>query len=246
MSPDCETSARLRQLLLTSRVWSELLYKPELQIYNESLDQGPLSSTFESICDPENLIESQLDAEAVNKDSDDNKISVDLRCQAFDSILPDLLLIKSIEYLRNLTIDFSMTSACSNIYYHVLVENIQYSLSSLLLNLEFKYPFVFSYYGRHLLRLNYRNLTLNMAMLAPPLIENSSKLSQIVEIALAKLENAIVTEFNTLNVMKECDLSAHRTKMCREYINKLVKDDARRSIKSKAYSVTFISRTDLA
>lgn len=170
-----------------------------------------------------------------------SSLQVNLRCQVFDSIVPDLPQNDNVGFLRTLSIDFEITSPKSTIHFLQILQNLQYCLSSLVLNLEFRYPFVFSYYGRQLIRLNYKCLTRTMAILNVALEGEETDVSQVMMRALAKLQNAILTEFNTLNVMKECDYSSHRIKLCREYLEKLVTDDTRRSIKCKAYCVKVLN-----
>lgn len=173
-----------------------------------------------------------------------NCLTVDLRCKIFDSIAPELLLNGDVSYLRNLNVDLAVFSTDATLNFKDLIECMQYSLTSLILNLEFKFPFVFSYFGRQVTKLNYGALTNRMAKMRIAFEEDSYQGINISAIALGKLEKVILSEFNTLNVLKECDMGAHRFKLCSEYIRGLVKDETKRSVKCKAYNVAVFKTSE--
>lgn len=208
---------------------------------NRKTELEPEGSDVSSLLDESKPPDQPMDHIA----SISNRLRVDLRCRVFDSILSDLELDQTVGYIRNLALDFTMTSPKIALHLQSLIDNLQYSLSSLFLNLEFKYPFVFSYYGRQLIQLNYKALTRSMAMLATSLEDSEvSELMSVVPIALGKLQRAILTEFNTLNVMKECDFNYHRSKLCRQFENLNIADDSRRSIKSKGFKLLVFEEVD--
>lgn len=232
---------RLKDRFAASKFWSDLGYA----VVGREIESDNVSvlSTDTIYSDQDEACAAKSNEECNPVDS--TQLCVDLRCTVFDSIVPGLALDIDIGYLRNLVVDFSMHTPLSKMYFHVLMENLQYALSSLFLNLELRFPFVFSYYGRQLVQLNYTSLTRTMAMLATPLDGSEPDEPSLVQhVALAKLQRAILSEFNTLNVMKECDMSYSRTRLCREYANKLVKDDPKMSIKSKAFRVAVFDASD--
>lgn len=204
------------------------------------------------------------------------------------------------------------------LYYSAIVDYLQYTLTSLVVNLEFRFPFVFSCYGRRIVKINYNTLTLYLRetsggslggdsrdeagkelgkkerggatvavagdhlmtkdslggvgdtrtgtdavevvegapardttlvkeaslftndslndslhdSLNDPLgdslndstedVGDCAHVSQVphVEAALSKLQAAILTEYNTLNVMVECSLSASKRAQCRAQLKR--------------------------
>lgn len=228
--------------LIKSDLWPALCYSAFIK--GEAVDTIDGCNFEDDDCNTSS--ENEMDEKSVGHDQLDRQdcLAVDLRCQIFDSIVPDLLLYEDVGYLRKLNIDLSIYSIETTLHFQDIIEYVQYSLSSLILNLEFKYPFVFSYFGRHITKLNYKSLTNRMAKLRIPLDGSTNGSSDFSLVALRKLENVILTEFNTLNVLKECDMSAHRMRLCSEYIKGLVKDEAKRSIKCKAFKVSIFKQSD--
>lgn len=239
---DNETFNRLQQLFRRSRLWPDLIYTViEPEVNTSEPDFERLSS------DNINHLDGEISSDYSNEGPDihANKLHVRLRCKVFDHIFPDTGLELTVGFVRNVFITFKMTSPKLALHFQRLVDNLQYCLSSLFLNLEFKYPFVFSYYGRRLIQLNYKTLTHTMAMLHTPLgITETPETHSVVAIALGKLQNAISTEFNNLNIMKECDFNHHRSRLCRKFDSLAVVDDSRWSIKSKAFKLLVFEAVD--
>lgn len=247
---DSEASRGIRDLFVDSQLWLDLCYQKHNGFDDESEDAHWKLDKSNS---------SEPEDEIFKLGLNEKSCEVGLRCQVFDSISTELSSETDVGYFQELSIEFQVSTPSFRIHFNFIMENLQYALSSLILNLEFKFPFVFSYYGRHLVQLNYQNLTTTLSALRrtncqesttkilevklePPEPKKESPEMKEEEpvpiIALKKLKRAILTEYNTLNVMKECDLNHHRSKLCRQFVNKLIEDDSKRSIKCKAYRAT--------
>lgn len=163
-----------------------------------------------------------------------------LKCDLFNPILADMKHVKGLKYLSEVTLAFEYWSTESSITAQDLFEKLQYLMTSFLLNAEFKYPFVFSYFGRRFFRINYATLLRTVAVFSTPLdnlLEPDRR--NVLALVLRKLHGAILYEFNTLNVMKECDLRPYRAAACRKYMAMLKKSELI-SIKSTAYDLRVV------
>ncbi|OBA19617.1 hypothetical protein METBIDRAFT_19740, partial [Metschnikowia bicuspidata var. bicuspidata NRRL YB-4993] len=145
-------------------------------------------------------------SEVLYKESIDCDLKLLLRCDIFYPILPDLAHADNVRFLQHLAIKFEYWSLHRTVYFEDLFDTLQYLLTSLMMNLEFKFPLVFSYYGKQLVKINYKNLKRNATLLATPL-DNAyaPDHNAILGAVLRKLQGVILYEFNTLNVMKECE-----------------------------------------
>lgn len=245
MAVENEIMNSLQLGLTKSDLWTALCYSVSGTDVVVDLSDG---CNFENIdSSPSVDFETEKGKLYENQSKFQGNLTVDLRCKIFDSIVPELLPNVDVGYLRQLNVDIAMFSVDATSNFHEVLDVLQYSLASLILNLEFKFPFVFSYYGRLLTKLNYKSLSGRIRKMGAPLNSEDHKSSEITSIStitLGKLEKAILTEFNTLNVLKECDMSAHRLKLCLEHNKGLVKDESKRSIKCKAYKVGIFKRSD--
>lgn len=170
-------------------------------------------------------------------------LSIDLMCNLFGAILSDVANVP-VERLESIHVTLEYWTPASQCYFESIYRHFQYLLVGLVLKLEYDYPFVFSFYGKHLIKINYRNLIRVHEELTSPL--PNLKASQVFSSAspnsttdevevpnsqlplhplttsvgasqqvLLKLHKHILHEFNTLNVMKECDLSSHQRNQCK-------------------------------
>ncbi|KAM9920526.1 hypothetical protein OXX80_012421 [Metschnikowia pulcherrima] len=161
-----------------------------------------------------------------------------LRCDLIHPILPDLAHTKNVRFLQSLAIRFENWSPHSAVYFEDIFDNFQYLLTSLMLNLEFKYPLVFSYYGKQFVKVNYKSLIKNTTLFATPLDNKSIPDHNIILSAvLRRLQRAILFEFNTLNVMKECDIRPWQASSCRQHQIARVGPDSKKSIKHKGFDL---------
>lgn len=161
-----------------------------------------------------------------------------LRCGLFHPIIPDLTHAKNVRFLQLLTVKYDFWTTRSTIYFQEFYDTFQYLLTSMMMCLEFKYPFVFSYYGKQLVKVNYKNLIRNATLLATPL-DNACvpDHSEILTAVLGKLQRAILYEFNTLNVMKECDLHRWQALLCRKNIGFFSTTESRKYIKLRSVDI---------
>lgn len=184
-------------------------------------------------------------------------LSIDLMCNLFGAILPDVANLP-VERLDQLHVTLEYWTPASQCYFESIYRHFQYLLVTLVFKLEYDYPFVFSFYGKHLVRVNYRNLIRVHEELGVPLpkatcanllipkctepnatepvsalleddavsaaTESVSKLPArsnatsvcAVQTVFLKLQKHILYEFNTLNVMKECDINSHHRQQCKK------------------------------
>lgn len=134
-------------------------------------------------------------AEEMTKSEDTNtstQNSFNLRCRIFGAIAGDLRDVPLL-HLRLVIVNICFYSA-DNFDVNSL---LRYLGSSLMLHLEYKYPYVFSVYGRHFFHLNYPWLTRMIRRLGV------KDVARALEVNLVKLERRILSEFNTLNIMVE-------------------------------------------
>lgn len=143
-------------------------------------------------------------------------ISLLLKCSLFNRISDDFAHL-NVDQLSHLQATFQCWTPNARIHCDTLSDYFQYSFTSLMMNLEYKFPFVFSVYGKRLVKVNYRSLVGSTTELATPL-DGSSTPDQnvILRHVLDKLQSFILYEYNTLNIMMECDTNKYRYKMCKQ------------------------------
>lgn len=149
-----------------------------------------------------------------------------LGCNVSSPIINELLDIKSafpdaINLLNLIDIDFHYNTYKPNLHLADLVDALNYLFGSLIVNLEFKFPFVFSFYGRKLFKTNYNWLVRNLdetLCSSPP---NNPVLTHDKNRAFLQLmkniQLKILAEYNTLNIMKECDMSSSKLDAHKKY-----------------------------
>lgn len=132
----------------------------------------------------------------------------------------------SINLLSLVDLDFHYNTFQPKLQLADIIEALNYLLGSLFINLEFKFPFVFSFYGRKLFKTNYNWLVRNLdEMLCsspanlPSVIHNKNEafLQSMKSIQLKAL-----AEYNTLNIMKECDMSGSKLDACKKYSSRFL------------------------
>lgn len=174
---------------------------------------------------------------------DANVFNLLLRCELMHPFIGDFAHIESVKYVKAVRVVFELWTPAANISFAELAGHLQYSVTSLLLNLEYKFPFIFSHYGKHLFHINYKNLLKVTLLLAKPFDKSYiPDHNKIVHLVLFKLQAAIMSEFNTLNIMKECDIYKHKAQLCRDYLkaraaNETFLDNSRRSFKLKPWDL---------
>lgn len=104
-----------------------------------------------------------------------------------------------------------------------------------MLNLEYKFPFVFSVYGRRLFQINYTPLV--QVFTAFEDSPDLSKGNMIIEKVMYKLYNLMMSEFNTIAIMLECISNQYRRLQCKKHIIDIAgHEDSDRSIKNSSFS----------
>lgn len=169
--------------------------------------------------------------------SNTSTICLGLKCNLFGKISSDFTHIP-IEYLSQLYVTFECWTPNARIHFATLTEYFQYTFTSLMLNLEYKYPFVFSFYGKRFFKINYSSLIRSTREFAVPLDSViTPDHNDIVQRCLRKLQSFILYEYNTLNIMIECDTNSYRRKMCRESVATGNLDYANKSLKNSGFSL---------
>ena len=160
------------------------------------------------------------------RDDKTSSFLLDLECNVSTPIINDLLDIKfafpnSINLLELIDLDFHYNTFQSELRLVDIVEALNYLFSSLIINLEFRFPFVFSFYGRKLFKTNYNWLVKNLDEVLCPSSPNHPSIPHDKSAAfLQSMKNVqlkALAEYNTLSVMKECDTSGTKSDACKRY-----------------------------
>lgn len=160
------------------------------------------------------------------RDDKTTSFLLDLECNVSTPIINDLLDMKSafpnsINLLSLVDLDFHYNTFQPKLQLADIVEALNYLLGSLFINLEFKFPFVFSFYGRKLFKTNYNWLVRNLdEMLCQSPVSFPSVIHNKNEAFLQSMKSMqlkALAEYNTLNIMKECDMSGSKLDACKKY-----------------------------
>lgn len=174
---------------------------------------------------------------------------VDNELQEINELLPD-----SIGFLRQLKVDISFNTKSTSLGIDRLRYSFDYLMVTLFLNLEYKMPFIFSFYGRQLFRNNYRwgSRNINLMMQCQQdnheeLSEHKTSLCKAHLQTLSTLELKMVSEYNTLRIMQECSESKTRFNSCKKSRLRLMNGDTEPykpnlSVKSTVYDLSFCYR----
>lgn len=152
---------------------------------------------------------------------DDGRI--ELACEIFSHVRNDLKQMENIQYFHLLIINYNFSCSGTKLELKQYLSLLEYLLISLLLNIELKYPLIFSFYGRHLFQRNYSMIVKTIEELSNPKIEGPKfecNRNQILSNNMRKLQRKILYEYNTLNILKECNDSSSRRKSCDNYKKK--------------------------
>ncbi|SGZ52637.1 CIC11C00000001335 [Sungouiella intermedia] len=220
MPPGHEVGVLMRQSIIESPLWNSLMYEVA-DILNVSIGS-------------EN-VEGEFDANTCNHDSLTPSIFLQLRCNLFNKISDDFAYL-SVNELSHLAVTFRCWTPNPRIHCDTLMDYFQYTFTSLIVNLEYKFPLVFSVYGKRLVKVNYSNLVRSTLELATPLDGSSTPdHNMVLSQVLRKLQSFILYEYNTLNIMMECDTNKYRSKMCKESMTTGKCDFALKSLKNSAF-----------
>lgn len=178
----------------------------------------------------------QLLFEICPLDEELGSITLVLLCKVFADILGDFKFAENVATLEKLHFTFKYYTPCTLIYYSCFFNNLQYTLSSALFSLESEYPFIFSYYGKHLFEINYSTLLKLYTELNTPLEgPGQPDRAEMLQLVLDKLDYFLLTTYNTIEVMKECDKSSYRLQQCRKSISRPRQSDDMRLLRNFAF-----------
>ena len=198
-----------------------------------------------------------------------------------------LIAVDRVNILEKITVDIEYLTQDFELSIEELVQDFNNLFTSWIINIEYKYPMVFSFYGRHFFLLNYSTLSKTISeVFGPVVLEALEKLELILKNELQELDgrfpkhlqqnksrevnfqlpsnqkqlydlhqillsniiklqnNEVMTEFNTLNILKELDNSHYRQKMCRKFNHNY--DDKAISLKNKVYDLKVWNETKLS
>jgi hypothetical protein len=198
-----------------------------------------------------------------------------------------LIAVDRVNILEKITVDIEYLTQDFELSIEELVQDFNHLFTSWIINIEYKYPMVFSFYGRHFFLLNYSTLSKTISeVFGPVVLEALEKLELILKNELQELDgrflkhlqqnksrevnfqlpsnqkqlydlhqillsniiklqnNEVMTEFNTLNILKELDNSHYRQKMCRKFNHNY--DDKAISLKNKVYDLKVWNETKLS
>lgn len=183
-------------------------------------------------------------------DNDENTgFKLNLKCQVIPQLQNDLSKIESLGRFCLLILNFNYNTPESKLSLPKLLESLHYLLASLILNLEYKFPLVFSVHGRKLLQNNYPWMITNINEVLSLQLENETSVYEknrnlVLMKLISDLQKKTLNEFNTINIMKECDASSSRRKSCEFFKAKSASDTnyvSRTSIKNIVYSFGIIN-----
>lgn len=180
------------------------------------------------------------------ENDDDIGFKLTLKCNLFKKIETDLKKLEKVERFQLLILNFNYNTDREDLTLKDFVECFQYLLISLFLNLEFRYPFVFSFYGRRLFQNNYPWLIKQIDLLFTEAETNTvlqKNKNKILRENLRRIQEKILSEYNTLNIMKECDLSYSRRQSCQCYKSKHLGNvdyQVNNSIKNMIFHLNFL------
>lgn len=225
----------------------------------------------------ENLASSFIDChlwKALGYDSSlemgtDCTFMVRLRCKIFNPLASQftilrgekLVTMKRVNILEQMSIEIDYLTQEPQLSISELVQDLNYLFTSWLVNIEYKYPMAFSFYGRHFLQINYSTLNKTIsAVFDPVVIEALEKMQRLEgqvtekkeydlhDILLTNIinmqDNEIMTEYNTLNILKELDNSPHRLKACKKF--SFDYDDTSIPLKNRVYNLQVWKETKLS
>ncbi|KAK6463916.1 hypothetical protein DFJ63DRAFT_55683 [Scheffersomyces coipomensis] len=215
---------RLGSNICRSSYWNALEVKPSLRIDN--------SSSFQ--LDLQCLIFDGIINEFIEFDSNGNTV------QVFD---------KEVNILKEMTIDIRYQTWETELLMDDFLHDLNYMISSWLVNIEYIFPLVFSVYGRQVFKLNYTSLKRCISEMndhqLDKLISNASSSNnhQSLILNLDKLQVRIMNEYNILNILKEIDHSNYRYKV---FINNKGKTSKQTmGVKNFPYSLALIAVTHM-
>lgn len=132
-------------------------------------------------------------------------VDVLIGCKLMDIMGSDLTHLP-VGKIERIDISVQLFTFYQTITFDSFSEIFSYLFSSLMLNLEYSYPFAFSHFGRHLLHLNYASMVRTYSLILTNIeTYKAPDQNDILLKVLTRLRGAILHEFNTLNVMIECD-----------------------------------------
>lgn len=162
-----------------------------------------------------------------------------LVCHAVTPTIGDFLTIKSqhpdeVNFLQQMTWNFHYNKNNTQVELQSLVSTMNIALCSLLINLELKFPFIFSFYARKLFQLNYKMFSQNITELHnvfPSSNESDLKdaekshlkrpkiyyLSKLLKTFQTKVRNC----YSTLEIIQQCNTTSSRLQSCKRHKNKL-------------------------
>lgn len=167
-----------------------------------------------------------------NKDEKNNhSFRIEFACKIFNPINNDFLQTinetsielcndKKINVLKNMNLKFEYLTNFNEIKFIEIIEDFNYLFCSWLINIEYIFPFIFSFYGRQFFKINYP-WTIKCVKeifdepVALDLNENRNiKKQKVLLNCLLKIQNIVLEEYNTLNIFKEIDQSTQKRKNC--------------------------------
>lgn len=171
-----------------------------------------------------------------------------LACQAVTPAIGDFLTIRSlhpddVNFLQQMTWNFYYSKNDARVELQSLVSSMNLMLCSLLIDLESKFPFIFSFYARKLFQLNYKMFSQNITELHTVFpSSNETNLRNAEEdhlerpktYYLAKLLNTFQAKvrncYTTLEIIRQCNTTSSRLQSCKRYKRKLENGNAQLSV----------------
>lgn len=132
-------------------------------------------------------------------------IELKMDCRIFDSYFSEIMLLgtENVKQMDKIIIDFRYFTPGSTLNLVEMVEAIEYSITSTVVKLELRYPFVFSYYGRRLFSESFQWMKRDInELLLGCQGEYEVTHDMLVLKDLWKLHSKIQSGYNSLDVMQ--------------------------------------------
>ncbi|KAK6458103.1 uncharacterized protein RJT20DRAFT_133543 [Scheffersomyces xylosifermentans] len=155
--------------------------------------------------------------------SNQNSFSLELSCKIFSSLKDQQNLDTTTgaerNTLENMCVTLNLFTQDKEISILNIVQDFNYLLSSWLVNMEYKFPLIFSFYGRQCFKINYKWLLkctdeiLDPQMTRILQLQRSINKLEVLTENLIKMQRRILAEYNIINNVLEMARSSHHYKM---------------------------------
>lgn len=157
--------------------------------------------------------------------NDSYSFEMKLRCKVFEAVCAEIMSLntsegKVVRLMDSIVVEFNYYHKGDNLILESMVQALEHGFVSLALNLEPRFPYVLSYYGRLLFSSSYATMKSDIleVLLGNEGTGRSAHYNSMVTLALQRLHNKVNTDYNTVNVMRmiseRCNLAHASSDSC--------------------------------